>query len=265
MTEAEKRWAHVDPESSPGVDYLPVAIGSEFTSADVVAAYRKGLFPWPPGDAETRARVESEIDLHVPDGTITVVEPLSEIEGFVVPWYSPRERGVLELEDIHVPKSLPRKVRSSGWTTTADRSFEDVVALCAARDADDSWITPHLRHTYSELHRQGYAHSIEVWDGEELVGGAFGVITGTVFTGEATFFLRSDASKVAILDLAVRVRDAGGEFLDTQVLEPPMVRLGAKNIDREAFLERLRQGLDKQMRLSTAPREAAAAITAFTA
>lgn len=258
-----ERWAAVDPATSPGADYLPVAVGSEFTPEDVVAAYRKGLFPWPPGDIETRERVAKELETHIPSGTIAVVEPCLEVNGIPLPWYSPRERGVLDFSDIHIPKSLRREIRSTGWVTTANQRFDDVLTLCAARDGEDSWITQHFQVTYQELHRLGQAHSIEVWEDNELIGGAFGIATGRIFTGEATFYRRSNASKIAILDMAARVMCSGGELLDAQVLEPPVARLGAKNIPRDEFLERLHHARDQAFQFETAPKEAAATLAAL--
>jgi leucyl/phenylalanyl-tRNA--protein transferase len=261
--EAERRWAAVDLVSPPGADSLPIAIGSKLTPEDVVVAYRRGLFPWPPGDEETRARIEAELATHLPNGDVFVVEPCEPVDGFIVPWYSPPQRGVLEFSDVHISKHLRRAVRKAGWTTTANRSFDAVVDLCAMRDGAESWITPRFRRTYRELRRQGYAHSVEVWEGEDLVGGVFGVASGRVFTGEATFFLRSNASKVAILDLAARVMVAGGEFLDTQVLEPPLARLGATLVERDRYLERLEELRDQEMDLETGQRDPLRSLAAF--
>lgn len=253
--EAERRWDGVEVAPRSGPDSLPIAIGSALTADDVVVAYRRGLFPWPPGDDETQGRIEAELATHLPRGDVFVVEPCEAVDGFPIPWYSPPQRGVLEFSQVHVSKHLRRALRKAEWSTTADRAFDEVIERCAMRDGSESWITPHFRRTYCELHRRGYAHSVEVWEGDELVGGVFGVASGRVLTGEATFFLRSNASKIAILDLAARVLLAGGEFLDTQVLEPPLARLGATLIDRSRYLERLERARDQELRLEKGRRD----------
>jgi leucyl/phenylalanyl-tRNA--protein transferase len=125
-----------------------------------------------------------------------------------------------------VSRSLRRTLRRSGWTTTVDAAFGEVVAACAARASDGTWITASMARAYQRLHELGWAHSLEVWAGGRLIGGLYGVQAGGVFTGESMFHRLPDASKVAMLDLAVRLGEAGGTLFDVQVATPHLCSMG---------------------------------------
>lgn len=140
----------------------------------------------------------------------------------------------------------------SGWVTTVDRAFGDVMRLCAVREDSGTWITPEMTAAYTQLHELGWAHSVEVWDGhDQLVGGLYGLLLGGVFTGESMFHRRSDASKVAFAELALRLLEAGGAFVDVQLPTPHLESLGVIALHRSLYIELLRECRDDDVRLST--------------
>lgn len=194
-----------------------VGVGADLQPATLVAAYREGVFPWP----------------H---------------EGMPLPWFSPDPRAVFPAEAPHVSRSLRRTLRRSDWTTTIDHAFDAVVAACSERRDDGTWITREMASAYHGLHEHGWAHSIEVWDGEDLVGGLYGVQLGGLFTGESMFHRVSDASKVALVDLCARIGEAGGRWLDAQLPTAHLRSMGAEVWPRELFLERLHAVRDADVR-----------------
>lgn len=201
-----------------------VGIGADLAPGTLVDAYRRGIFPWP--------------------------HP-----GVPLPWFSPDPRGVLRFEDLHVSRSLRRTLRRSGWTTTVDRAFDRVVDACGEqRDEAGTWITADMARAYERLHELGWAHSIEVWDDQDLVGGLYGVQVGGVFTGESMFHRRSDASKVALVDLVARLRAAGGRLVDVQLTTPHLESMGATDLPRSRFTEHLAAARDHDVRLTTTAR-----------
>jgi leucyl/phenylalanyl-tRNA---protein transferase len=196
-----------------------VGVGADLSPATLVDAYRHGIFPWPHPDV-----------------------PL--------PWFSPDPRGVIELDRLHVSRSLHRTLRASGWTTTVDAAFERVVTSCALdRGEAGTWITPTMVRAYQRLQVLGWAHSLEVWSGDELVGGVYGVQVGGVFTGESMFHRVADASKVALVDLVARLAAAGGRLLDVQITTDHLRSLGARDLPRAEFLDVLAACRDDDVRL----------------
>ncbi|HEV3470281.1 MAG TPA: leucyl/phenylalanyl-tRNA--protein transferase [Pyrinomonadaceae bacterium] len=198
-----------------------VAVGGRPEPEFLVAAYRRGIFPWP-------------------------------VEGYPLLWFSPPERAVLDFDRLHVPRSLARERRRTRLTFTLDRAFERVIRACAAArraHEDGTWITPAMVRGYTELHRRGRAHSVEAWEGAELVGGLYGVDAGGAFAGESMFYLRPNASKLALLFLVEHLRARGLDWLDAQVLTPHLEALGARLISRDEFLERLARALGRGLRL----------------
>ncbi len=184
-----------------------VAFGADLAAETLVDAYRRGIFPWP----------------H---------------EGVPLPWFSPDPRGVLDVvRGAVVSKSLRQRLRRCGWSTTVDARFDDVVAACAERPAGEgTWIIPDMQAAYRRLHRLGWAHSLEVWDGDRLVGGLYGVRVGGCFTGESMFHWEADASKVAFVDLVDRWQEAGGSVIDVQLPTAHLVSLGVGDVPRADFL-----------------------------
>lgn len=213
------RWHFPDPATAR--DRQLVGVGADLEPATLVHAYRQGLFPWPHEGARD------------------------------LPWYSPDPRGVIPLGGVHVSRSLRQRLRRSGWEATVDASFEEVVSACAGRpDPAGTWITPDMRAAYVRLHHLGWAHSVEVWEGTELVGGLYGVLCGGVFTGESMFHRRSDASKVALVELEARLAEAGGALIDVQIVTPHLASLGAVAIPRATFLRILAAHRDDSVTLA---------------
>lgn len=188
-----------------------VGVGGNLDPATLLAAYRRGIFPWPAEDV-----------------------PLL--------WYCPLERAVLRFENLHIGRHLARARRRSELRFTIDAAFEEVIAACAEMERpeqDGTWITPEMVEAYIELHRRGSAHSVEAWRGETLVGGLYGVDAGGCFGGESMFHCETDASRLALLHLIDHLRARGIEWLDCQVMTPHFERLGAEEIPRAEFLRML--------------------------
>jgi leucyl/phenylalanyl-tRNA--protein transferase len=158
-------------------------------------------------------------------------------------WFSPDPRGIVPLEDFRPGRSLRRSARR--YAVSLDRAFDDVVAGCADPRRPGGWITPEVRAAYVRLHALGWAHSIEVWDADgTLAGGLYGVEIGGLFAAESKFHVRTDASKVALVALVERLREAGGErLLDVQWTTPHLDTLGARDIARPEYLRRLAAAL----------------------
>jgi len=198
----------------PDPRYAPsdvVAMGEDLRVETLREAYRKGIFPWP----------------H---------------DGLPLPWFSPRRRAVIFFDELHVGRSLRKVQKRAALTFTIDRDFRSVIAECAAADRPDqdgTWIAPAMIAAYTRLHDAGDAHSVEVWEGDALVGGLYGVDCGGLFTGESMFHRRPEASKLALLFLIDHLRERGATLVDCQVMTPHMEALGAREIPRARFLDAL--------------------------
>jgi leucyl/phenylalanyl-tRNA---protein transferase len=168
-----------------------------------------------------------------------------------VPWFCPPLRGVLPLDAVHVSRSLARTLRRSGFETTLDAAFGAVVEGCREPRSGErgTWISDDLARAYAGLHRLGHAHSLEVWDGERLAGGIYGVLIGGIFCGESMFHRATDASKVALVDLAARLIEAGAGLLEVQHATPHLRSLGAIEIPREVYLGLLQELRDDRVHL----------------
>ena len=198
-----------------------ISFGDELNVPNVREAYSKGIFPW-------------------------------HIEGLPLPWFCPEERAILEFKDLKVNRSLAKAYRNTGFRFTFNTAFREVITACATTERSHeagTWITAEYIEVYSELHKMGEAHSVEVWDGDELAGGLYGMDAGGLFCGESMFFRRSNASKFALLFLIEHLEQAGSEWLDIQVMTPHFKKLGAKEIPREAFLDRLSMERSRGARL----------------
>ncbi|HET7433253.1 MAG TPA: leucyl/phenylalanyl-tRNA--protein transferase [Thermoanaerobaculia bacterium] len=198
-----------------------IAVGEDLRVETLREAYRKGIFPWPHEDV-----------------------PL--------PWFSPRRRTVIFFDELHVGRSLRKAQQRSAFTFTIDRDFRAVIAACAGSerpDQDGTWIAPNIIAAYIRLHDAGDAHSVEVWDGDALVGGLYGVDAGGVFTGESMFHKAPNASKLALLFLIEHLRARGATFVDCQVMTPHMEALGAREITRSRFLDMLAETQSKALRI----------------
>lgn len=168
-------------------------------------------------------------------------------EDGVTRWYSPDPRGIIPLDSFHVSARLARLVRSGRFTIEIDSAFADVIHACAAaeRDRDDpgSWISEEIAESYLELHRQGFAHSVEAWKDGQLVGGLYGVALGGAFFGESMFHRATDASKVALVALVDRLRQHGYGLLDTQWVTEHLEQFGAIEVPRSRYLQLLEESL----------------------
>ncbi len=193
-----------------------VCVGGRLTPEWLLDAYRHGIFPWPVWDDEPMA------------------------------WWSLDPRTILEFELLHVSRRLRRTLASGTFTVTCNRDFAGVIHGCAtAGDRQKgTWLTPSMIAAYSELHRLGHAHSIEVWHENELAGGTYGVAIGGLFAAESMFYRVRDASKVAVVHLVAHLKARGYGLLDIQQWTPHTGRLGAIMIPRSDFLRRLAKAVD---------------------
>ena len=156
-------------------------------------------------------------------------------------WVDPRRRGVLPLDGFHISRSLAKTLRQTTLTVTVDRDFDAVVSACA--DRGETWISHHIQQLYGQLHRRGFAHSVEVLDGNALVGGVYGVTLGGAFFGESMFSHVTDASKIALAHAVHRLRAGGFQLFDTQFLTPHLASLGAVEVLRAEYHRRLASAL----------------------
>jgi leucyl/phenylalanyl-tRNA---protein transferase len=189
-----------------------LAAGGDLSTERLLAAYRKGIFPWySPGQP--------------------------------VLWWSPDPRAVLFPEEFRCTRSLAKTLRNGGFESVIDRNFSGVIEACAAPRPQSigTWITQEMMDAYVELHRRGYAHSIETWHGPELVGGLYGVRLGGVFFGESMFSRERDASKVALARLVEACRAAGIVVIDCQMTSAHLESLGARRIPRSRFQSLVRE------------------------
>ncbi|WJR67268.1 leucyl/phenylalanyl-tRNA--protein transferase [Neorhizobium sp. CSC1952] len=161
-------------------------------------------------------------------------------------WVEPEMRGILPLDQFHVSKSLAKAVRRKPFDIRFDTAFERVIALCAepAEDRPSTWINATIRKLYSELHRMGHAHSVEAWEGDELVGGLYGVSLGSGFFGESMFSRRANASKICLVHLVDRLKKNGFTLLDTQFTTEHLKTFGAIDIPKDDYLTLLRAAVD---------------------
>ena len=170
------------------------------------------------------------------------VFPMSDSrEADDVYWVEPRRRAILPLDRFHISRTLRKTLRSETFEVTTDRAFSEVVRACAERD--DTWINREIERAYGRLHAAGQAHSVEIWEEKELVGGLYGVRIAGAFFGESMFSRRADASKVALAWLVARLKVGGFSLLDCQFMTPHLRSLGAIEIDQKDYLALLDSAL----------------------
>jgi leucyl/phenylalanyl-tRNA---protein transferase len=172
------------------------------------------------------------------------VFPMAGRDG-VIHWYTADPRGVLPLEDFHLPKSLAQIVRQNKFEVRVNHDFQGVMRACMDNREDGTWINDQLIRAYSHLHEMGFAHSVECYRDKELAGGLYGVSLGAAFFGESMFHRQRDASKVALVHLVQRLRTNGYLLLDTQAVTEHLRRFGCIEIPAEEYAERLRNALEK--------------------
>jgi leucyl/phenylalanyl-tRNA--protein transferase len=169
--------------------------------------------------------------------------PMGDDKSPGIEWYSPDPRGIIPLDTFHVPSRLQRVIRQEKFDIRIDTAFEEVIRNCA--DRGETWITRDIIDTYTELHRLGFAHSVEAWLGDDLAGGLYGVSLRGVFFGESMFHHATDASKVALAALVERLRTREYLLLDTQWVTPHLLQFGAIEIPRVRYLRLLTRALDR--------------------
>lgn len=191
-----------------------VAVGGDLEVDTLVSAYRQGIFPWP----------------------ISVEFPLA--------WFSPDPRGVIFLDEIHLPKSFEKFLKKSPFEVTFNQKMKEVILECARiprKDQPGTWITPDIISGYQKLFKEELAYCVEVWKDETLVGGLYGVCMGEFFSGESMFMKEDNASKVALWSILQLLKSKGVRFLDTQMVTPVVETFGGKYIDRNEFLDMLEE------------------------
>lgn len=189
-----------------------LAVGGDLTVERIINAYRNGIFPW-------------------------------YEQGQPILWWSPDPRTVLLPDALHISRSMHKFLRRTSYQVTFDQDFAAVLSGCAEpRDyTDATWITPQMQQAYVALHQRGIAHSVEVWDQQQLVGGLYGVALGKVFFGESMFSRRSNASKTAFIRLVQQLQKWEFELIDCQMPTDHLASLGAREIPRETFIQSLRE------------------------
>ncbi|MBF7072582.1 leucyl/phenylalanyl-tRNA--protein transferase [Glaciecola sp. MH2013] len=218
----------------PAVDFALIepngllAFGGDLSAERLLEAYKHGIFPW-----------------------------FSEGDPYL--WWSPDPRGILALEDFHCSKSFRKSLRKNQYRATLNNNFLAVINECASIPRKSpglgnvsetnnlTWITPEMKNAYVELHHKGYAHSIEIWDKEILVGGLYGVAVGGVFCGESMFHRKTDASKAALYALVLHMKNHNMGFIDCQMETEHLRSLGCQEVDRELFIDMLDEQLTVEL------------------
>ncbi len=192
-----------------------LAVGGDLSVDRLLLAYSMGIFPW-------------------------------YSENYPILWWSPDPRLVIFPKELKVSRSLRQTIKKGIYRVTTNAAFEDVIRNCATvtrKGEGGTWITDDMIEAYIRLHKAGYAHSVESWEGDELAGGFYGVMMGKAFFGESMFAKKSDASKVAFATYAVALAENGFELIDCQVTTEHMKRFGAREIPRPEFMKRLKEAL----------------------
>jgi leucyl/phenylalanyl-tRNA---protein transferase len=227
-------WDDLDLDDAPADG--PVAFRDDLSAPALLDAYRHGLYPFP-ADTEEQ-KILSELSYG------GVVPVLGAGDPYGVAWCSPDPRPVIFVQQVRIQRSLRQQLRNKvDWTTTLNVCFDRVVERCRA-GREPRWLTDRLVAGLRGLHEAGHAHSVEVWDDDELIGGTFGVRVGGVFSADSQFTLRSGAAKVAVACLARRVADAGGVAVDVQHDGDHAKLLGAVPVPRAQYLDLLARQAD---------------------
>jgi len=197
-----------------------LAIGGDLSVKRLISAYSRGIFPWYSDD-----------------------QPIM--------WWSPNPRSIIKLEEFKISRSLQKTLRKNIFQISFDTAFEDVIEACSStrKDGFGTWITNEMKQAYCKMHQKGYAHSVECWYENQLVGGLYGISLGHAFFGESMFTRKTDASKVALAYLVKQLEQWQFDFIDAQVSSEHINSLGAKDIPRRQFLHELQQTLKLPTRI----------------
>lgn len=194
-----------------------LAIGGDLEVPSLLLAYRSGIFPWP------------------------------IVEEKLLCWFAPPERAVLFFDRLHLPRSLKKLRKKSSWRLKVNSDFPAVIRACASslkrRSQDGTWITPAIRDAYITLHQAGYAHSVECYDDDMLIGGLYGVAIGGSFAGESMFHHKANASKLCLCHLIDHLRAHGATWIDCQQMTPLLSSFGATLVPREEFMQMLKEAI----------------------
>jgi leucyl/phenylalanyl-tRNA--protein transferase len=211
-----------------------VAFCADLSAASVLGAYRRGIIPLPAPDEYYRTLNEVRYEDQVTSGAIAVVGP-DHGDPYWAAWWSPDPRPVIGTDGVHLGRNVRKRLRHDGLRTTANTAFDRVAEACRA-DREPRWLTDELLCSLRELHGQGWAHSIEVWLDEDLVGGAMGIGIGGIISGDSLFGRHQGAAAIAVADMRARLEAAGGTVIDAQWDTPFLRSLGAVPIARERYL-----------------------------
>jgi len=179
--------------------------------------------------------------------------PMSESrEDADIFWVDPETRGILPLDDFHIPKSLKKIVRKNVFDVHCNKAFDEVLRLCATVPGrPETWINPSIQRAATELHKMGFAHSVECWQHDQLVGGLYGIALGGAFFGESMFSLKPNASKVALVHLVARLKHGGFKLLDTQFVTEHLTQFGVIEIPARIYLQQLSGALSHRLQFPT--------------
>ena len=185
-----------------------IAIGGDLSPQRLVSAYEQAIFPW-----------------------FNAGEPIM--------WWSPSPRAIIPVNQIKINRTLTKFIKKNPYQVTLNKDFDQVISNCAHAPfrKDGTWIVKDMKLAYMRLHELGYAHSIEVWQHNELVGGLYGVAINGFFSGESMFYKKNNASKVALISLAELLKTIGVSFIDCQILNPFLDDMGCIEIDRDSFTQ----------------------------
>jgi leucyl/phenylalanyl-tRNA--protein transferase len=209
----------VFPDPRRGDDEGLVAIGGDLSVQRLRAAYAAGIFPW-------------------------------YNDGFPVLWWSPNPRAVLPADELHVSRSLARRLKKKDYVLTWNLAFSDVIAACGQGRKGGTWIVPEMRRAYQQLHHDGFAHSVEVWQENRLVGGLYGVQSGALFAAESMFHRETDASKIAVVAASRSLQRVGMRVFDVQFATSHLRSLGVREISRDDYLGRVARASQLEVDLS---------------
>lgn len=192
-----------------------VAVGLDLKPSTLISAYSQGIFPWP-------------------------------CEDLPLLWHCPMKRGVLLFDDFHYSRRLKQYLKKAPWHFTVNKNFDQVIEHAQDRGAEGTWITPEMKTAYRKMHKLGHAHSVEVWNGKDLVGGLYGVDIAGYFAGESMFHREDNASKAAVLFVIALLKQVGRTWMDIQMITPHMEALGACEITKKKFLAMLAKATEAQ-------------------
>lgn len=209
------------PNPSTATEDGLLAVGGDLDTESLRLSYSKGIYPWPISDE------------------------------YPIAWFSPDPRGIFFTKDLHISKSLQKRMKKKDFQVTYNTVFAEVIKLCAdikiRKGHDGTWITPDMIAAYAKLFQEGNAYSVEVWQDGKLTGGLYGVTINSFVAGESMFHIETDASKIALVSLIERLRDKGIKWIDTQMVTSVIESLGGTEISRTDYLELLSQVVEKPL------------------